>query len=574
MCGVSEVAMLRMWAFRIFWILLACLFFKYAWLTEDAFINFRVVENFLAGDGLTWNVGERVQVFTSTLWMLLLLGVSVLSGSPLFGALAISLLLMLATFWLLFKACGRSVVLFLPLAVFFVLCPSIRDYLSSGLETPLLMCAVTWFALSLTAVDGLSWRMTCFLGGVCILVRHDASLLVLPFLVQRAHDMRWWSGWRAGLHVFRDAAIGFLPLLVWTAFSVIYYGSPFPNTAGAKMVAGFDAVAQAGEYFVFMQYFDPGAYVLMALSICVLVSSRSRYATPLIFALLLFFIYLFKVGADYMAGRFFVGPLTLCVVTLAATLRDEVRSGGAFLMPSPAWGGRSEFVVLFVAIVVLGVRALVVPNDSHFRGEHPPFFHGIADERHYYYGKTDIDTLISSGVQHHVDRAKLVNAAMVAEENVFLACNIGLTGYYANRRAHIVDPLALSDRFLSGVPVRPGSVRIGHFERLVPREYVASLASGHNLFTQKILREYFDDIRLIVAGPLFSTARLAAIWRVSSGAYKDGLSRLTPKDGGGALHIAPMGESSPEVERGCLGSGGRVMVADWRGGRLELRVLR
>ena len=32
-----------------------------AWVSDDAFITFRVVDNALAGHGLVWNVGERVQ---------------------------------------------------------------------------------------------------------------------------------------------------------------------------------------------------------------------------------------------------------------------------------------------------------------------------------------------------------------------------------------------------------------------------------------------------------------------------------------------------------------------------------
>jgi len=45
---------------------------KDAWLSDDAYITFRAVHNFVHGYGLTWNVDERVQVFTHPLWMLLL----------------------------------------------------------------------------------------------------------------------------------------------------------------------------------------------------------------------------------------------------------------------------------------------------------------------------------------------------------------------------------------------------------------------------------------------------------------------------------------------------------------------
>lgn len=39
-----------------------------SYLDEDAFISFRVVDNFVHGHGLRWNIDERVQVFTNPLW--------------------------------------------------------------------------------------------------------------------------------------------------------------------------------------------------------------------------------------------------------------------------------------------------------------------------------------------------------------------------------------------------------------------------------------------------------------------------------------------------------------------------
>jgi arabinofuranosyltransferase len=41
----------------------------YRWVDEDAFINFRIVHNLLAGHGPVFNVGERVEVSSDPLWM-------------------------------------------------------------------------------------------------------------------------------------------------------------------------------------------------------------------------------------------------------------------------------------------------------------------------------------------------------------------------------------------------------------------------------------------------------------------------------------------------------------------------
>ena len=53
-------------------------FVNTAWVTEDTFITFRAVDNFLAGYGPVWNVGERVQVYTHPLWyFLLVIGIGI-----------------------------------------------------------------------------------------------------------------------------------------------------------------------------------------------------------------------------------------------------------------------------------------------------------------------------------------------------------------------------------------------------------------------------------------------------------------------------------------------------------------
>ena len=44
----------------------------YGWLLDDAFIYFRYVDNLLAGRGLVYNAAERLESFSSPLFVLLL----------------------------------------------------------------------------------------------------------------------------------------------------------------------------------------------------------------------------------------------------------------------------------------------------------------------------------------------------------------------------------------------------------------------------------------------------------------------------------------------------------------------
>jgi arabinofuranosyltransferase len=56
-------------------VIVLCGSLAYIWVQEDAFINFRVIQNLLAGYGPVFNVGERVEAYSDPLWVFLLAGV-------------------------------------------------------------------------------------------------------------------------------------------------------------------------------------------------------------------------------------------------------------------------------------------------------------------------------------------------------------------------------------------------------------------------------------------------------------------------------------------------------------------
>src|SRR5262245_62638486 len=50
----------------------AAIFVRLAWVSDDAYITLRSVENLATGNGLRWNAVDRVQTYTHPLWMLVL----------------------------------------------------------------------------------------------------------------------------------------------------------------------------------------------------------------------------------------------------------------------------------------------------------------------------------------------------------------------------------------------------------------------------------------------------------------------------------------------------------------------
>lgn len=67
------------------------LFINAAWISEDAYITFRTVDNFAHGYGLRWNVTERVQSYTNPLWMFIILFFYLITNEIYFTVILISL---------------------------------------------------------------------------------------------------------------------------------------------------------------------------------------------------------------------------------------------------------------------------------------------------------------------------------------------------------------------------------------------------------------------------------------------------------------------------------------------------
>ena len=111
---------------------------RVAWISDDAYITLRVVENVVDGHGPVWNTAERVQVYSHPLWMMLLTAARWLVGAHYPATIALSLLTTLAAVALLLRRtgslAGAAVVIACLLAS-----RAFADYATSGLETPLSM---------------------------------------------------------------------------------------------------------------------------------------------------------------------------------------------------------------------------------------------------------------------------------------------------------------------------------------------------------------------------------------------------------------------------------------------------
>jgi arabinofuranosyltransferase len=104
-------------------------------------------------------------------------------------------------------------------------------------------------------------------------------------------------------------------------------------------------------------------------------------------------------------------------------------------------------------------------------------------------------------------------------QQVVVRANIGLEGYFAGPLVHIIDVHALSDPLLARIPGGSSTSVMGHFQRTVPDGYVETIRTGTNRLTDPDLAAYYERLRLVVAGPLWSARRLVTIALLLAGHY-------------------------------------------------------
>ena len=513
----------------ILFILFTFIILARAWVCDDAYITLRTVDNFINGYGLTWNVAERVQSYTHPLWLFLLSAVYLFTREPFWTSIMVSLLLSLVTAILFVSKIARSSVAALFGLLILTLSNAFVDYATSGLENPLthLLLAVflsVYLASSLAApaakdprsLTSKLARRPMFLLALCAalvaLNRLDTLLLVAPPLV---HVFITQSKKKSVRHTLKEALLGSLPLVLWEGFSLFYYGFLFPNTAFAKLATGIpvpELIAQGGYYLLNTLQADPLTLVIVVAAIVLAFLSNNRRQRLVVAGIVLYLLYLIRIGGDFAGGRFLTAPFFCATAVLSCCDLDTLDT--------------RLVLSLFAIVIVIGAGAV-----------HPTFYlwagdldtirsadfiddKGIADER-MWYDLTNSLARANRNVELPNHRWKFDGLRLKAgDEAVVIEDAIGMVGFYAGPGVHIVDQWALADPLLARLPAyRNVYWRIGHFDRIVPQGYLETLRSGENQIADPNLAQYDDKLALITRGRLFDLKRLAEIWRMNTGQY-------------------------------------------------------
>ncbi len=408
----------------------------YDFLWDNTFIALRYVHHLLDGQGLVYNVGERVEGYTSFLWLLFLGGLGACGTDLLHAARFLSFCggvgtLIAAT--LLARRLGPAAGWLTAAPALTIACSSpFACWALAGTEAPgYALCMLLSVLLALRAGDRFaSWVLAGALMALTALMRPEGVLVgVVVCLLALG-----WGG--AGRRRALAMAVPFaVPVLVHLVWRYRYYGMWLPNTFHARLdgtlVQGVRGLRYLRSYMN-----DFGGPLLYVMPLCAAFWRRDRAWWTIALVLCALTAGVVCLGGDRAPMYRLMVPLVpLWAVLLGSLLGDALQTIRALPSRPPAW---QLHAVLALVVVFVGCLGIVPPKSS-------------AQYQLYAEHKSKISAWTAVG-KWLKDNAK-------PDDSV--ACvPIGAVGYYSELFVH--DMLGLTDRHIARLSAPPGQGWAGH----------------------------------------------------------------------------------------------------------------
>jgi arabinofuranosyltransferase len=483
--------------------LCALLGWQYRWTADDAFINYRAIRNLLAGNGMVFNAGQRIEVTTSPLWgyVLALLDVVVpgtgMEWISVWGGIALSVtgVVLGCLGCLRLQDRLQQPGLMIPFgAVVFLALPPVWDFITSGLETGL---AFAWLGASWWGLTGLAladrdkrrpvWLLVTI--GLGPLIRPDLAVVTvaLALYVVLTADRSWL---RRGLDLAMAAA---LPV-AYEVYRMGYYGLLVPNTAVAKestrslWARGLTYLSDfTGPYLLAI----PAVVVAGALGLSLWDMRDRRRVVGLVATFLaagsVHVLLVVRVGGDFMHGRLLLPGVMMALlpVFLIRLTRRRVAITGALVAVVAVWAAAC------LSSLRVDYPASIGPN-------------GFADERGWYSAAAGLPNPVTLADHTRAALAPYGDNVQELQENgrdvvvaqagppylsppdfpvlelgpstggvVFLVGNAGFYGYDAGLDVVVTDFYGLADPIGAHMEA-PAPRRPGH-EKRIPLEYLIAM---------------------------------------------------------------------------------------------------
>jgi tetratricopeptide (TPR) repeat protein len=314
----------------------------FLFIQDDAFITFRYIKNLVAGNGLVWNTGERVEGYTTFLWTVLLalpakLGMDLVPASQNAG-----LLVGLASVYLLYRISGDLAPKMPRPFGFMLIAPAllaansaVAYWAISGMETALFMF-LTLLAIRLYLKERKRPGPFAYAPLVFVLLSYTRPEGMFLFGLTAIHfsaelyRARETAGFQRVKRFAVWAALYLIPTCVFMIWRLMYYGYLFPNTFYAKTGFSEEYLLAGLDYFwVFAQkYLFWGSLLVLPL-IVLFRRVNTSDMLYLVFIVLSYTAYTIMVGGDVLpAFRFFVPMLPLIYLFVQEALVELHRLAG------------------------------------------------------------------------------------------------------------------------------------------------------------------------------------------------------------------------------------------------------
>ncbi len=507
-----------------------------AWVSDDAYITFRTIDNFVNGYGLRWNVAERVQSFTHPLWLFVVTFAYLITGDFYFTSIFLSIAISAAAVLILVYGLARSDKAAILALTVLILSKAFTDYSTSGLENPLTHLLLVVFILVYLRFERShrSLLLLSLVAALGTLNRMDTLLLYLPTLAYAAFRLRTRKAIVA-------IAAGFTPFILWEVFSFFYYGFFIPNTAYAKLGAGIpisELMSQGLAYLLNSISVDPLTMLTIAGAVTIAVIRKTKRHFPMLAGALLFMVYTVYIGGDFMSGRFLTGPLLIAAIVISTLKLPKSYAG--ILAP-------------LAVVLVIGLSSPYCPIHSgtgYGCGDRNSAIviwqaNGMADERGQYYCSTGLMNWTRGLPTPHHPRIELGETWKTGDSgSVVVGWANGFSGFAAGAGIYIIDAWALCDPLLARLPAAENRQwRIGHHERFIPAGYRETRETGQNCIVDSSLAAYYDKLALVTSGKLLSWNRIKTAVLLNLSQYDHLLPESSPP---------PMSISRQDVSTGVI----------------------
>ncbi len=516
-------------------------FIKNMWMSDDAYIMFRTIEQIFAGNGAVWNPMERVQVYTSALWFWIIVLFRFFSSDLFIITNLVSLIFFLLTLFTVQKIL-KSGIVFLLAVFIMTLSKGFYDFTSGGLENPLSYFLIALYIYNFKLLYQKSGSINkhllamIWLFGLMLLTRHDHStLFFVPTLLLIIYNRKLYSISKWIVIIF----LALSPFILWSLFSTFYYGIPIPNTALAKLNTGIskDIVLYSGvkSYAAYL-LLDFLTVFTCVYAVIKLYLTKDKLLRAFSYGITLNMFYILYIGGDFMLGRFlsfaFLTSLLLVLIyihdfrkIILALISSIDRVSKNYAIKDLSKNDQKKALIFFVILLLYAVLyprvPLMTPTDYSYQGS----IGMVVEERGYYFKYASLWTYLETKETKEIFPKHVFSEfgkkLSESTDSIGIHGNIGFYGYHAGLDNYIIDQWALSDPLLSRLLANPRQIfRTGHVGRDIPEGYLETIKTGQPSFYDNDLNKFYKKLYLVVrSNELFAWERLKTIIEMNFGKY-------------------------------------------------------